>query len=541
MGFILEDIIHVNKNITKPVLDTSWLGGTLKYADSYDNLVVDPNFVKPGNIGIVNDGSVTSLYSAKVKDNKVTWKPLSISGSNIDIDPVQGDSGVYYDSSIVNSWTQQEMESHPAEILVVDEDNVKPDFDPYGMFSSMMAEIHALRQEVNILRNSLNDLHGGNIADTNSNYATYMHKLEKEGNTEATINYSTPRPNIEINWKDSSATGDPSSDNYDPTVGENIYNGISEKYFENHLRHYNNDPLFDENLWNDSSNIHFGAESPDDPESVIENEDSSYKWFDISSGELTYNNEILNHMEYPYYMLSKDGTDPSTNEALEAGAKDNGLIANQTDGSIYLLRHFGFKYADTSADMLENMKYLIPYEPVICLENNGLYFFNPKAADGPSMVLIAGGDGSGSSIVDPSGYIDPSTDDSSVKKTTYNVDRNGIFNIVTNDSSLSIKNGIININGTVDSDGILNISQSDNSIDIDNNENLNINSESIQVSNGILNINAGNIDNEKVLNIGTDSEVDTADNTINILASNINNDMLNFNGKIDEDGYLIIK
>ena len=184
MGFILEDIIHVNKNITKPVLDTSWLGGTLKYADSYDNLVVDPNFVKPGNIGIVNDGSVTSLYSAKVKDNKVTWKPLSISGSNIDIDPVQGDSGVYYDSSIVNSWTQEEMESHPAEILVVDEDNVKPDFDPYGMFSSMMAEIHALRQEVNILRNSLNDLHGGNIADTNSNYATYMHNLEKEGNTE---------------------------------------------------------------------------------------------------------------------------------------------------------------------------------------------------------------------------------------------------------------------------------------------------------------------------------------------------------------------
>ena len=498
MGFILEDIIHVNKNITKPVLDTSWLGGTLKYADSYDNLVVDPNFVKPGNIGIVNDGSVTSLYSAKVKDNKVTWKPLSISGSNIDIDPVQGDSGVYYDSSIVNSWTQEEMESHPAEILVVDEDNVKPDFDPYGMFSSMMAEIHALRQEVNILRNSLNDLHGGNIADTNSNYATYMHNLEKEGNTEATINYSTPRPNIEINWKDSSATGDPSAHNYDPTVGENIYNGISEKYFENHLRHYNNDPLFDENLWNDSSNIHFGAESPDDPESVIENEDSSYKWFDISSGELTYNNEILNHMEYPYYMLSKDGTDPSTNEALEAGAKNNGLIANQTDGSIYLLRHFGFKYADTSADMLENMKYLIPYEPVICLENNGLYFFNPKAADGPSMVLIAGGDGDGGggSIVDPSGYIDPSTDDSSVKKTTYNVDRNGIFNIVTNDSSL-IKNGIININGTVDSDGIL--------------------------------------------NIGTDSEVDTADNTINILASNINNGMLNFNGEIDEDGYLIIK
>jgi hypothetical protein len=133
----------------------------------------------------------------------------------------------------------------------------------------------------------------------------------------------------------------------------------------------------------------------------------------------------------------------------------------------------------------------------ICLENNGLYFFNPKAADGPSMVLIAGGDGSGSSIVDPSGYIDPSTDDSSVKKTTYNVDRNGIFNIVTNDSSLSIKNGIININGTVDSDGIL--------------------------------------------NIGTDSEADVVDNTINILASDINNDMLNFNGEIDEDGYLIIK
>jgi hypothetical protein len=206
----------------------------------------------------------------------------------------------------------------PDNILVSRKDEISIT-QPYDILSSLLAAISTLQQEVNRLKNSLNDLACGDITEADSNYGTYISHIE-----------GSPRKIIEVDWTDSSNE-------------QNVHNGTSATYG-----------------------------SPDATADFIDER----SWYDADSSAVIYNNTILREEEYPYYGLDLEGTDPSTNE---------------TDGLKYPLRHFSFKFARTLQEMVANKTKLIPYEPVLCLENSVLYYYNVTKN---KMVPLAGGGGS---------------------------------------------------------------------------------------------------------------------------------------------------
>ena len=108
-------------------------------------------------------------------------------------------------------------------------------------------------------------------------------------------------------------------------------------------------------------------------------EDSSY---DAENTVIMTNGENIREQLYPYEELDSDGINPK----------------DVSDGEVYLVKHMHFKFAKTYSDMKKYEHQLVKYEPVLCLENNSLYYFN-----GNKMVII--GTGSGEYI--PS---DPSSD-----------------------------------------------------------------------------------------------------------------------------------
>ena len=109
--------------------------------------------------------------------------------------------------------------------------------------------------------------------------------------------------------------------------------------------------------------------------------DSSYNAEDTV---IMVNGENIKEQLYPYEDLDSDGINPT----------------DASGGEVYGVKHFHLKYALTYAEMVANQNQLVKYEPVLCLENNAIYYFNGK-----KMVITAGG-----GTVEPVNPVDPSTD-----------------------------------------------------------------------------------------------------------------------------------
>lgn len=317
MAIQIGNKFNVAKSIKEPILDSSYIHGSVRYGESVADLPTSKKLVKVGNLGVTTGGQTPYTYIAKDFDEEhVKWELLKTGSS--------GGSGggtgsqdqlVYFDPSVIEGYNQDEVAMLPDNLLVSIQDEISVT-QPYDILTSLLAAISALQRQVNMLKNSLNDLSGGEITDPDANYGTYISQLEAQ-----------PRPVIEVDWTDSSN-------------GEIRHDGTSATYG-----------------------------SPDATADFIDER----SWYDVDTSTVIYNNTILRDEEYPYYNLEIDGTDPSTNE---------------TDGLKYPLRHFSFKFAKTLQEMVENKTKLIPFEPVLCLENNVLYYYN---ATKNKMVALAGG------------------------------------------------------------------------------------------------------------------------------------------------------
>ena len=321
MAIQIGNKLNVAKSIKEPILDSSYIHGSIRYGATVADLPTSKKIVKVGNLGVVTGGQVPYTYIAEdLDENNVSWKLLRTGGGGSGSGSGTGsqDQLVYFDPSILEGYNQDELAMLPDNLLVSTQDEISIE-KPYDILTSLLAAISRLQGEVNRLKNSLNDLAGGDITEADSNYGTYISKLE-----------APPRKVIEVDWTDSS--------------NEQIrHNGTSATY---------------------------GT-----PEATADFIDER-SWYDTDTSTVIYNNTILSDEEYPYYNLDLEGADPSTNE---------------TDGLKYPLRHFSFKFARTLQEMVANKTKLIPYEPVLCLENSVLYYYNVTKN---KMVPLAGGGGS---------------------------------------------------------------------------------------------------------------------------------------------------
>jgi len=315
MAIQIGNKLNVAKSIQEPILDSSYIHGSIRYGRTVADLPTSKKLVKVGNLGVVTGGLVPYTYIAKDSDeNNVVWEILKTGASGGGGTGSQ-DQLVYFDPSVLEAYNQDELAMMPDNLLVSIQDEISV-VQPYDILTSLLAAINALQNQVNKLKNSLNDLACGDITDADANYGTYISQLE-----------APPRKVIEVDWTDSSRN----------TI---VHDGTSATY---------------------------GT-----PEATADFIDER-SWYDTDTSTVIYNNTILRDEEYPYYNLDYDGTDPSTNE---------------TDGLKYPLRHFSFKYAKTLQEMVENKTKLIPLEPVLCLENNVLYYYN---ATKNKMIALAGG------------------------------------------------------------------------------------------------------------------------------------------------------
>lgn len=305
MALIIQDVLDVNKYIPQAILDTSWIHGSVKYAaNSEAELPTNPGFVKDGNLGVVNYGDGRSrLFQASIVDNIVSWNELEVSGTG-----GGGEKEIYWHNPFTEG-DAYEQSGLPDDFLYVNPD-IELDFTPNGIMLSLIKAVNRLENEVIRLKNTMNDLGGGDISDAESNHTEWIAK-----------NPSDPHPLIAVDWTDSSYV----------------------------------------------DKIEF------DPE--------SHSYIDPSSGEVIYNNQILDVSTYPYETLPDDGINPNDDEFDQ-------------DASVLLLKHFHFKFAKTYAEMVAKKEYLVPYEPVICVENSTLYYYNPDL----NKMVALGGTG---------GYIDP--------------------------------------------------------------------------------------------------------------------------------------
>jgi len=327
MAIQIGNVLNVAKSINKPILDTSYIHGSLKYGVTVADLPTSKEAVKVGNLGIVTGGQIPYTYIAKDKDeSSVVWELLRTGGGG-GTGTGSGDQLVYFDKADLEGWNQDELANMPDNLLVSVQDEISVT-QPYDILTSLFNAISSLQQQVNKLKNTLNDMACGDITDADSNYGTYISQIEGD-----------PRKIIEVDWTDSSNE-------------VNVHKGTTATYG-----------------------------TPEQTADFIDER----SWYDTDTSAVIYNNTILKEEEYPYYGLDMDGTDPSTNE---------------TDGLKYRLRHFSFKFAKTLQEMVENKTKLIPYEPVLCLENSVLYYYNVSKN---KMVPLAGGGGSSTEPdVDPS-------------------------------------------------------------------------------------------------------------------------------------------
>lgn len=495
MAIYISSEFNINPNIAKKpstVLDSSWVYGSMVYADSVAELPTHPKLVRQGNLGSVKDPTNPNksiLYQANIENEKIVWSKLKTGSASTN----GGVQEVYYTPDELENLTQTELEDLPEDILVVS--NNESTLVPNDLLNSLLTTINTLQKEVNRIKNAFNDMSAVNIEELNSNYGSYISFLENQ------------QPRTEVDWKDSSN-------------GEIVYNGTSSKY---------------------------GTPSGEKVKWI--NSDSSSGWYETWKGRdvSIYGSNEVNNNIYPYYDLPEDGVDPDTN-----------MLADGADEKL-TLRHFAPKYAKTYAIMDKYKTSLIPFELVLCLENNTLYCYNLNKN---KMIPIAGGTGGGNTdwgdIDSPDNPTPtPPTEEFNV---SYEVDQNGVLIITSNDNTIFVDNdGILNIVAEIDNDNILHLD--DKTIvnptinvqyEVDQNGIINITSTNGAIcvdADGCLNV-VGELDNNNILNLQTQEttnnikfEFDETTGEINILSKNAYVDsegFLNLDMSVDNQGNLNI-
>lgn len=314
---------------------------------------------------------------------------------------------------------------------------------PNSLLNSLLETVNQLKREVTQIKNTFNDMSAVDIEETNSNYGSYISFDENV------------QPRTEVDWKDSSN-------------GNIVYTGTASK---------------------------FGTEAGAKVDWI--NADSSEGWFENWKGQKVdiYSSSVVNSNTYPYDEIPEDGIDPETN-----------MLSDGADEKL-TLRHFAPKYAKTYAIMNTYKTSLIPYELVLCLENNSLYYYHLKKN---RMIILAGGDSS----TDP-GWT-PDDDDpinpnppSQNTETKFEIDSNGILEITDESGAIFVdSDGYLHLNGEVDSNGILILNNVEKEI---------VNSLEFEVDeNGILTITGA-----QGINVGSDGILD--------ISASVNNDILNLN------------
>ena len=441
MAVYIPNKFEVNPNIDTPILDSSYIYGAVVYANNKESLPKNENLVKNGNLGIIANDSEKTPQVLIFNKTKGLWTNLGVnidsSNSNIEYN---GKNEVYFLPEYIDPNDFKNGES----ILVVDDSQ-----ETYTQFSplmlSMIKAINTLEQEIIRLKNTLNDMEGGPIEDTQSNELTHI-----------AYDPNDPHPIIKSDWIKDAKSEDSSNIYSDPSYYDKDLNTV-----------IYNSSILDTSRFPYPDNIDDNGIDPSGNPDIDRYAPYPLRHFGFKHAKNKKQMDQFKKYLIPYEPVI------CTSEK----------ILYYYDPETWSMVPLSGKPKDSSSDIPDDSSISPEPEP-----SNNYY------VDSNNILTID------SSLV--------TVDENGILILSATIDENGILNLGSSkiiSEDIKISNNILEINSTkynIDNNGILNINE-----DIDNDGILSLNSNkssnNVKISNNILEITSDNINNNGILSLNT--------------------------------------
>ncbi len=415
MAVYIPNKFEVNPNIDTPILDSSYIYGAVVYANNKESLPKNENLVKNGNLGIIANDSEKTPQVLIFNKTKGLWTNLGVnidsSNSNIEYN---GKNEVYFLPEYIDPNDFKNGES----ILVVDDSQ-----ETYTQFSplmlSMIKAINTLEQEIIRLKNTLNDMEGGSIEDTQSNELTHI-----------AYDPDDPHPIIKSDWIKDAKSEDSSNIYSDPSYYDKDLNTV---IYNSSILDSSRFPYpdnIDDNGIDPSGNPdidryapyplrHFGFKHAKNKKQMEE-----FKKYLIPYEPVICTSEKILY----YYDPETWSMVPLSGKISDSSTDDSSIIPEPEPSNNYYVDSNNILTIDSS---------------LVTVDENGILILSATIDENGILNL-------GSSKI-ISEDIKISNNILEINSTKYNVDNNGILNINEDIDD----NGILSLNTNIDNNGIL--------------------------------------------------------------------------------------